>query len=50
MARRKNPFGIEPIKIEPIDLGFGPKKNKRDPRRAFTRTPKNDYMKNTSSK
>ena len=42
MARRKNPFGIEPIKIEPIDLSFGPKKNKRDPRRAFTRTQKNE--------
>lgn len=44
MVRRKNPFGIEPIKIEPINFGFGPKKNKRDPRRAFTRTQKNEIL------
>jgi len=25
----RNPFGIEPIKIKPIDLGFGPKRKKR---------------------
>lgn len=44
MARRKNPFEIKPIKIEPIDLGFGPKKSKRDSRRAFTRTQKNEIL------
>jgi len=43
MARRKNPFGIEPIKIKPLDLDFGLyKRAKRDSRRAFTITQKKE--------